>query len=92
MPAVKKPTKKFVIKKIEVLDNVPAPTPVEVVPVKEDTPTSEPINYNLMRVADLRYACKAQGIVGYSKKTKKELIDMLTKDTSASNKEEKSCH
>jgi len=91
MPAVKKPTKKLVIKKIEVLDNVPAPTPVEVIPVKEevkvkeegkvkeDTPTIEPINYNLMRVADLRYACKAQGIVGYSKKTKKELIEMLTK-------------
>tara|TARA_R100000900_G_scaffold146198_1_gene134824 strand:- start:2671 stop:2931 length:261 start_codon:yes stop_codon:yes gene_type:complete len=85
MPAVKKPTKKFVIKKIEVLDNVPAPVPVEVIPVKEevkvdkDTQTSEPINYNLMRVCDLRYACKSNGIVGYSKKTKKELIEMLTK-------------
>ncbi len=100
MPVVKKPTKKLVIKKIAIQENVPAPepVPVEVVPpevkekvkVDKDTQT-EPINYNLMRVCDLRYMCKAQGIVGYSKKTKKELIEMLTKDTSASNKEEKSC-
>jgi len=88
MPVVKKPTKKLVIKKIAIEENVPAPSiPVQVVlpevkeevKVKEEVTQTEPINYNLMRVADLRYMCKAQGIVGYSKKTKKELIEMLTK-------------
>ncbi len=78
--AKSKPAKKLVIKKIAIEENVPAPEPVEVEVVKidADTQTSEPMNYNLMRVADLRYACKANGIVGYSKKTKKELIEMLT--------------
>ena len=97
--AKSKPAKKLVIKKIAIEENVPAPEPVEVevvkvapVKVDADTQTSEPMNYNLMRVADLRYACKANGIVGYSKKTKKELVELLTINTSASNKEEKSCH
>ncbi len=81
MPSKAKPAKKLMIKKITIEENVPAPEPVDVEVVKADTQPSEPMNYNLMRVVDLRYACKSNGIVGYSKKTKKELIEMLTKDT-----------
>ena len=67
-----------VVEEVKVEEVAPV---VEAAPVVEEVKVEETVapDYSTMTVAELRNACKAKGISGYSSLKKAELIEVLTK-------------
>lgn len=56
------------------LSTSPLPEPMNV----EEEVAEEEVNYNKMKVGELKKLCKTKGIKGYSKLKKKQLIELLS--------------